>query len=218
MAMGVRIPMTEPTHLNLPTIGITADEYAYMNTIHERHADNLEYRPYKYPTTNRVKYHSKEVPIDVFKDDAEFLTIDNFYQLLPNTIVEKLQNYFTEEFYDLAINQGWHNARLYLNKPNSKGVHIHKDIYHGSALPRRVGMSIPVSPNSLTSDLNFYDDELDLIETTHYQFDTPTVLNTTVFHEVVHSDHTDIRKIITVSTRLDIFEFMDLLDAGKVVA
>lgn len=211
--MAVRIPFDEPTHINLPTIGITAEEYAAINQTHETHKDNILYRPYKYPTTNRVQYHSAETPIDMFADDADFLTIDNFPELLPESVRTKLQNYFTEEFYEQSVK----NLRLYLNKPNSKGVHIHKDIYHGSAKPRMVGMSIPVSLNSMSSDLNFYDDELELLETTHYQFDTPTVLNTTVFHEVVHSDHSDIRKIMTITTRMDIHEFQDRLESGRIV-
>lgn len=214
--MAVRIPLNEPVHLNLPRFGLTQEDYDYMNSMHETFADQLEYRPYKYPTTNRVKYFSKDTPIDVFADDADFLTIDNFWELLPDHITDRFCNYFTEEFYDVAVNPAWRGVRLYLNKPNSKGVHIHKDVYSGGGLPRRLGINIPVSANSMTSDLNFYDDELEHISTVHYEFDTPTVLNTSVFHEVQHKDHSDIRKIITMSTPYTIHEFMDLLDAGRV--
>lgn len=216
ITMAVRIPLTEPRYLDLPRFGLTQDDYDLMNNIHTTHKDELIYRPYKYPTANRVKYHSSELPIDMWDDDADFLTIDNFYELLPAHIIEHFQNYFVEEFYDVAVNPAWRGVRLYHNKPNAKGVHIHKDVYSGGGIPRLAAISIPVSANSLTSDLNFYDDELDLIETVHYKYDTPTILNTTVFHEVQHHDHSDVRKIITISTPYSIFEIMDLIDKGKV--
>lgn len=214
--MAVRIPMDETVYLNLPPVGLSKEDYKFMDQLYLTHPDQLEYRTYKYPTANRFTYHSKDVPIDVWDDDADFLTIDNFYDLLPESIIDKFKNYFTDEFYAISCNPAWRGTRLYLNKPNAYGVHIHKDIYSGGGIPRQVTINIPVSANSMTSDLNFFDDELEPLATIQYQYDTPTVLNTTMFHGVKHHDHSDIRKIITISTALSYSEFEQMLAEGRV--
>ena len=214
----IRIPFNETCYLHLPPIGLSDDDIELIDQLHLTNHDNLEWRPYKYPIANRVKFNSKEHPIDVYKDDADFISIDNFFEVLPSNIKEKFFDYFHQDFHEIAFGPAYRGTRLYLNKPNTKGVHIHKDIYSGGGRPRHVAINIPISKNSLTSDLNFYDDELELIHTVHYQEKTPTVLNTSVFHEVVHKDHNNIRKIITVSTPYLMSEFLDLLNSGKILA
>lgn len=214
----IRIPFNETCFLHLPPMSLSDSEIEYIDSFHQTHSQDLIYRTYKYPQANRVKFHSKDTPIDVHKDDADFLSIDNFFELLPDSIQKKFYSYFHSDFHDIAFGNNWRGTRLYLNKPNSKGVHIHKDIYSGGGTPRQVGINIPISENSLTSDLNFYDDELELVHTVHYQKNTPTVLNTTVFHEVVHHDHEQIRKVVTISTPYSMSQFLDLLQEGKILA
>jgi len=213
----IRIPFDETCYFHLPLINLSAEHIEYINMFDQTFKDQMIYRTYKYPQANRVSYNSADNPIDVINDDADFLSIDNFFELLPVSIQQVFQEYFTDEFYQIATDPGVRGIRLYLNKPNAQGVHIHKDIYSGGGTPRQVGINIPVSANSLISDLNFYDDELNLLETVHYQSQTPTVLNTSVFHEVVHKDHTNVRKIITISTKYVMAEFLDLIKQGKIV-
>jgi hypothetical protein len=193
-------------------------DISYIDQLYLTHDNELIYRTYKYPQANRVKFHSKETPIDVYHDDADFLSIDNFFELLPKYIQDKFYQYFHVDFHDIAFGPKWRGTRLYLNKPNTKGVHIHKDIYSGGGTPRQVAINIPISANSLTSDLNFYDDTLELVHTVHYQARTPTVINTSVFHEVVHHDHAMIRKIVTISTPYNMQQFLNLLGHGRILA
>jgi hypothetical protein len=201
----------------LPPIPLSDSDVAYINQFDSTFGDQMIYRTYKYPQANRVSFHSATNPIDVVNDDADFLSIDNFFELLPVSIQQVFENYFTDKFYQIATHPEVRGIRLYLNKPNAKGVHIHKDIYSGGGTPRQVAINIPISDNSLTSDLNFYDDELKLIHTVNYQYTTPLVLNTSVFHEVVHNDHSTVRKIITISTKYHMSEFLDLVSQGNIV-
>lgn len=213
----IRIPFNETCYYHLPTINLSDSDISYINKFDHTFKDQMTYRTYKYPHANRVQFNSATTPIDVVNDDADFLSIDNFFELLPAHIQQVFKDYFTDEFYQTATDPRVRGIRLYLNKPNAQGVHIHKDIYSGGGTPRQLGINIPISDNSLISDLNFYDDELNLIHTVHYQPKTPTVLNTSVFHEVVHRDHTNVRKIITISTTYTMPEFLELLNQGRVV-
>lgn len=213
----IRIPFTETCYHYLPPIALADSDIAYINQFDQIHADHMVYRTYKYPRANRVSFHSGETPIDVINDDADFLSIDNFFELLPESIQQVFAEYFTDEFYQVATDPAVRGIRLYLNKPNAQGVHIHKDIYTGGGTPRQVAVNIPISANSLTSDLNFYDDELNLAHSVHYQPRTPMILNTSVFHEVVHHDHVNVRKIITISTKYHMQEFLHMVAQGRVV-
>lgn len=213
----IRIPFDVVTTYNLPPIPFTDDDLRYLDSFHIIHKDDMEYRWYRYPTANKITYHSKESPIDLINTPDDFLSIDNFWQLLPSTIKDKFCNYFTDEFFPEASNPSLRGVRLYLNKPNARGVHLHKDIYSGGGIPRQLAINIPVSTNSLTSDLNLYDDELNLVKTMRYSKNTPTALNTSVFHEVVHHDHSNIRKIITMSPNTTMDDFLSLHKQGRVV-
>lgn len=214
----IRIPFEETCFLHLPVMPLSGEDLSYIDQFYLTHDQDLIYRTYKYPVANRVSFNSKQTPIDVYNDDADFLSIDNFFELLPLPIQNKFYEYFHADFHDVAFGPKWRGTRLYLNKPNARGVHIHKDIYSGGGTPRQVAINIPISANSLTSDLNFYDDTLELVHTVHYRSRTPTVLNTSVFHEVVHHDHDIIRKIVTISTPYNMIEFLELLDQGRILA
>lgn len=213
----IRIPFDETCYFYLPAVNLSDSDVAYINNFDQTFHDQMIYRTYKYPQANRVSFHSATTPIDVVNDDADFLSIDNFFELLPKEIQQVFEEYFTEEFYQVATDPAVRGIRLYLNKPNAQGVHIHKDIYSGGGTPRQVAINIPISHNSLVSDLNFYDDELNLIHTVHYKPRTPLILNTSVFHEVVHSDHVNVRKIITISTKYTMHEFLELVKQGGIV-
>lgn len=212
----IRIPFDTVTTFDLPPMPFTDSDLEYLDNFHIIHQHELEYRWYRYPTANKITYYSKDTPID-FSVPDDFLSIDNFWQLLPNDLKEKFSSYFTDEFFPEANNPNLRGLRMYLNNPRTPGVHLHKDIYSGGGIPRQLAINIPVSANSLTSDLNLYDDELNLIKTVRYQKNTPTALNTTVFHEVVHHDNTSIRKIITMSPNKTMEEFLELYSQGRVV-
>lgn len=214
----IRIPFNETAYYNLPPINFSDEDLDYMDNFPSIHATELEYRWYRYPTANKITYHSNTDPIDFATADDDFLTIDNFWTLLPQPIKDKFIAYFTDEFFSQANNANYRGVRMYLNNPKNPGVHVHKDIYSGGGIPRQLAINIPVSANSLTSDLQLFDDELNLIHSVRYQKNTPTALNTGVFHGVVHNDHTAVRKIITMSPgELTMNEFLDLLEQGKVV-
>lgn len=214
----IRIPFTEVTTYHLPPIPFTDSELEYLNNFHSVHSDQLEYRWYRYPTANKIAYHSADTPIDFSSAEDDFLSIDNFWHLLADSIKEKFAKYFTDEFFDITCDPKFRGVRLYLNNPNTTGVHLHKDIYSGGGIPRQLAINVPVSANSLTSELKLYDDELNLVETVHYQKNTPTALNTSVFHEVVHCEFNDIRKIITMSPgSLTMSEFICMLNDNRVL-
>lgn len=213
----IRIPFNECCYFYLPALNLSDSDIAYINNFDQTFHDQMIYRTYKYPQANRVSFHSATTPIDVVNDDADFLSIDNFFELLPKQIQQVFEEYCTDEFYQVATDPAVRGIRLYLNKPNAQGVHIHKDIYSGGGTPRQVAINIPISHNSLISDLNFYDDELNLIHTVHYKSRTPLILNTSVFHEVVHRDHVNVRKIITISTKYTMNEFLELVKQGKII-
>jgi len=214
----IRIPFTEVTTYHLPAIPFTDGELEYLNNFHLVHSTQLEYRWYRYPTANKITYHSATTPIDFAVSEDDFLSIDNFWDLLATSIKDKFAEYFTDEFFSIACDPKFRSVRMYLNIPNTQGVHLHKDIYSGGGTPRQLAINIPVSANSLTSELKLYDDELNLVETVHYQKNTPTALNTSVFHEVVHCEFNDIRKIITISPgTLTMNEFICMFNNGRVV-
>lgn len=214
----IRIPFDVVTHYHLPPIGLSDADIEYIDNFHITHADEMEYRWYRYPSANKVTYHSKDTPIDLENSDVDFLSIDNFWNLLPDAIKTKFTDYFTEEFFGQASNPNYRGIRLYLNNPKTPGVHLHKDIYSGGGIPRQLGINIPISANSLTSDLNLYDDELNLINTARYQKGTPTALNTSVFHEVVHHDRGSIRKVLTMSPgEITMEDFLKAFSEGRVV-
>lgn len=213
----IRIPFDAVPVFHLPPLDLSDGDIEYMNNFHIIHKDEMEYRWYRYPVANKVTYHSKDTPIDLENSDVDFLSIDNFWELLPVSIREKFSNYFTDEFFAHASDPRYRGIRLYLNNPKTPGVHLHKDIYSGGGIPRQLAINVPVSANSLISDLNLYDDELSLIQTVHYQDRTPTALNTTVFHEVVHHDNASIRKILTMSPGVSMEEFLELYQQGRVV-
>lgn len=213
----IRIPFNEVSVFNLPPINLSKEDLEYLDSFHEIHKNEMEYRWYRYPTANKVTYYSSETPIDLLNSPDDFLSIDNFWTLLPDSIKQKFVDYFTEEFFSTANNPNYRGVRMYLNNPKTTGVHIHKDIYSGGGIPRQLAINIPVSENSLTSDLNLYDDELNLIQTARYQRNVPTALNTSVFHEVVHHDTTAIRKIITMSPDMNMTEFLEKYNQGRIV-
>ena len=214
----IRIPFNEVAYFNLPPIPFSDEDIDYMDNFHLHHSDEMEYRWYRYPTANKIAYYSKDTPIDFVQCNDDFLSIDNFWTLLPERIKDVFAGYFSDEFFAQANDPNFRGVRLYLNNPNTVGVHLHKDIYSGGGIPRQLAINIPISANSLTSDLNLYDDELNLLHTTQYIKNTPTALNTSVFHEVVHHDNTQIRKIITMSPgQLTMAEFIDMFNQGRVL-
>jgi hypothetical protein len=215
----IRRPFNEPVVIDLPPMDNLTDEYlAYIDQMPILHQDNLFYIQFKYPEGTSTAYHSKKRPIDLVRYGIDFIAITNFQSLLPDHIMEIFKQYFSPVFHDVAFGKKgiMSGMRLHLNNPDSVGVHLHKDIY-GVHSPRLCCINIPISQNSITSDLRMYDDELDLITCTRYKKRTPAIVNVSAFHEVIHHDHSSIRKIITLSTPYSINELKNLLDNGQVV-
>jgi len=217
----IRIPFNEICYMHLPPIPFSTEDIDFMRNIDQTFHDRMIYKTYKYPGANDGVYDSKVTPLDWSREEVDWAGIDNFYDLLPTNIQQVFIDYFTEEFYDMINVPGrMRDIRFYINNPNTAGVHIHKDIYlgpTGQGVPRRVAINIPVSANSLTSDLNFYDDELNLVHSVRYLPCTPCVLNSTVFHEVVHHDKSETRKVININTRVSLADFFELHAQNRVV-
>jgi hypothetical protein len=215
----IRRPFNEPVFIDLPELTGLSDEYlSYIDQIPVLHQDDLCYIQFKYPDALSSEYYSKSRPIDLVKYGIDFIAITNFQSLLPVHIMEVFKQYFSPSFHDIAFGKKeiMSGMRLYLNNPDSTGIHLHKDIY-GDSHARSCCINIPISQNSLTSDLCIYDDELELITCSRYKKRTPAILNTSAFHEVINHDRSTIRKIITLSTPYSAIELKNLLDNGQVV-
>ena len=217
----IRIPFNEICYIHLPPMPFSAEDMDFMCQMDQTLHDRLLYKTYKYPVANDHVYDSKITPLDWNREEVDWAGIDNFFDLLPAHIQQIFRDYFTEEFYSMLDVPGKpRDIRLYINNPNTAGVHIHKDIYvgpTGQGTPRKLAINIPLSANSLTSDLNFYDDELNLVHSIRYLSCTPCVINSTVFHEVVHHDKSEIRKVINITTRVSLEDFVELHGQNRVV-
>lgn len=212
----IRIPFNELLHFDLPPINLTEDDYNAIYNVDKNFHSQIRYGYLNYESIHFVN-GSEVAPIDVTKIENDLVVVHNCWDVVPSTVKNKFAEYFHPEFFATINNQ--QSIKLFIFNPNRIGLPIHKDLYGRAGRPRLAGINLVVGHDSTSADFNFYDDELNKVDTFKYEYGVLKCLNTSVFHEVVHTDRTVIRKLITIVPNEDvtIYKLKEMYDAGKLI-